>query len=150
MDAISVLLIDANQVFLRIATQILQDHYYDTLTVVGISPGNDDVIRQAQHLKPQVILLGLGQYTLTALRLIPRLRTGLPAVKIIVLGSLDIDIYRQAALEAGADGFVAKVAINSALLPTIRHVMTTPQPGSQNMPAGEDLSGLGDKLYLGD
>jgi DNA-binding NarL/FixJ family response regulator len=44
-----------------------------------------------------------------------------------VLGSLDIDIYRQAALDAGADDFVPKAAINHALLPAIQQCINKGQ-----------------------
>jgi DNA-binding NarL/FixJ family response regulator len=55
--------------------------------------------------------------------LIPRLRGVLPGVAIVVLGTLDIHAYQQAALAAGADAFVAKVALNHELLPTIRSLI---------------------------
>jgi DNA-binding NarL/FixJ family response regulator len=132
MEVISVLIVDANPAFLRIATRLLREHYQQHLQVVGTSHGEQDAIQQAQALQPCVVLLGIGQLSLKGLHLIPRLRAASPRVRIIVLGSLDISAYHQAAMEAGADAFVAKVAINSLLLPTIRRVRGLPPENGQN------------------
>jgi DNA-binding NarL/FixJ family response regulator len=122
MIPVSVLLIDANATFLRIATRLLQEYYSTELMLVGTSAGDADALQQAQTLQPRIILLGLSQHSLTALRLIPRLRAIMPDVGIIVLGALDIHAYHQAAHDAGADAFVAKVALSHNLLPTIASV----------------------------
>jgi DNA-binding NarL/FixJ family response regulator len=125
MYTIRVLLVDANLTFLRIATRLLYEYYSDDLTIVGSSTDEDDALQQARQHQPRVVLLGLGQHNLTMLQLIPRLRALVPGVVVIVLGTLDIHAYRQAALAAGADAFVAKVAINQELLPTIRSFIST-------------------------
>jgi len=46
----------------------------------------------------------------------------LPKVGIIALTVLDTNGYRQAALAAGADDFVAKASLDTDLLPAIRRV----------------------------
>lgn len=144
MPAISVLLIDSNPTFLRIAARLLQEHYHNELMLVGISSGNDDAIHKARHLAPQIILVGLSQHSLVCLRLIPHLRTAMPTAGIIVLGSLDIHAYRQAATDAGADAFIAKVAMNNALLPTIttltgRAACSSPSICTDGFSACDDL-----------
>lgn len=123
MESISIFLIDPNPGFLQITTRLLQDYYHGELTVVGSSSGRDHLIDQVQQQQPQIILLGLNQQSLASLRLIPRLRAILPRVGIIALGTLDFAVYEHAAQQAGADAFIAKAALNSALLPTIRHVV---------------------------
>jgi DNA-binding NarL/FixJ family response regulator len=120
MEPIPVFLIDSNTTFLRIATRLLLEYYQQHMHVVGSTAQYDEALQQAATLKPRVILLGVGQHSLESLQHIPRLREILPRICIIVLGSLDIDIYRQAALDAGADDFVPKAAINHALLPAIQ------------------------------
>jgi DNA-binding NarL/FixJ family response regulator len=122
MTAISVLLVDANTAFLRIAIHLFQEHYSTELQVVGSSSSETDALNQAQALNPQIMLIGISQDNLTYLRLIPRVREMLPNIGIIVLGALDISAYQQAARQAGADAFVAKVALNTLLLPTLRRV----------------------------
>jgi DNA-binding NarL/FixJ family response regulator len=146
MHTIRVLLIDANPTFLRIATRLLHEYYSNELTIVGTSEGEDDALQQAEQYQPRVVLLGLGQHNLTMLQLIPRLRTLVPGIAIIVLGTLDIHAYQQAALAAGADAFVAKVALNQQLLPTIQSLITVASDGhspdqSRQHSLGEEASG---------
>jgi DNA-binding NarL/FixJ family response regulator len=122
MTAISVLLIDANPAFLRIATRLLQEHYSTELQVIGSSSSETDALNQMRVLRPRIIVLGISQDSMRYLHLIPRIREILPNVGVIVLGALDISAYQQAALQAGADAFVARVALSTMLLPTLRRV----------------------------
>jgi DNA-binding NarL/FixJ family response regulator len=146
MHTIRVLLVDANPTFLRIATRLLHEYYSNELTIVGTSDNEDQAIQQAQQEQPRAILLGLGQHNLTMLQLIPHLRALLPGVVVIVLGTLDIHAYQQAALAAGADAFVAKVAINQELLPTIQSLTSVSHNGvppdqSRQHSLGEEAPG---------
>lgn len=122
MDAISVLLVDENPAFLRIVTRLLREYYQEQLTVVGTSLSNEGALYLACRLQPQIILMGVGQYSLAGLRLVARLRTALPTTGIVVLGSLDIRAYEQADRDAGADAFVDKVNLNRILPAVIRHI----------------------------
>ncbi len=122
MQPVSVLLIDSNPVFLRIAVGLLQDYYYNELVILGTSNGGEDALTQARTLQPDVLLLGTGLNSMRCLQIIPQVRAALPQVKIIVLGFLEAKGYRQVAIAAGADEFVLKIAINIELLATIRRV----------------------------
>ncbi len=124
-DTTTVLLIDTNTAFLNIAHRLLREYYYPHFMIVGISSSANDALSQAQQLQPGIILLGTGQHSLENLRLIPRLRLLLPSVGIIVLGSLDINIYRQLAISLGANAFIGKIALNTALLPTMQRLCAT-------------------------
>jgi DNA-binding NarL/FixJ family response regulator len=122
MQPVSVLLVDSNLVFLRIATGLLQEYYCNELIIVGTSNDGEDVLSQARTLQPDILLLGTGLNSMHYLQIIPEVQATLPQVKIIVLGFLDTKGYRQVALAAGADEFVLKIAINTDLLPAIQRV----------------------------
>jgi DNA-binding NarL/FixJ family response regulator len=65
--------------------------------------------------------LGLGDdFSLTAL---PQLRAAHPALKIIVLTSMDETLFAERVLRAGADGFVMKSALGDTLLQAVNTVM---------------------------
>jgi len=128
MFPVSVLLVDANRNFLRILTSLLQEYYHKELLIVGTALSNNEALNQVQRFNPRIMLLGLDQHSLVSLQLIPQMRVVAPDLGVVVLGSLDIDSYRQAATEAGADAFVAKVALNSELLPTIWRITGQPSP----------------------
>lgn len=121
MDTIPILVVDANPTFVRMITQGLRAYWYPEVMVVGTSLGGDDALVQARSLQPRITLLGLSQH-LVGLELIPHLHTTVPGMGIIALGPLDLSAHQQMALKAGADAFVAKTALDIALLPTIWNV----------------------------
>jgi DNA-binding NarL/FixJ family response regulator len=120
MKPISVLLVDDNPAFLRIATRFLQQH--DDLTVVGAASGGQEALTLAQDLQPDIVVIDLAMPGLNGLEAIPRLRAMLPEVGIIALTVLDTNSYREAALAAGANDFVAKVSLDTDLLLAIRRL----------------------------
>ena len=123
MKLISVLLVDDNPRFLRIATRFLQEH--DDVVVVGAAGGGEEALALAQDLQPDIVVIDLAMPGLSGLETVPRLQAMLPKVGIIALTVLDTNSYRQAALTAGADDFVPKTSLDTDLLPAIRRVAQT-------------------------
>lgn len=113
----TVLVIDTNKPFVKIVSRLLEQQA--GITTVSASSNRTGAIRQAQLYQPDIILLSIGQHTPEGLHLIPHLRSLLPNTAIVVLGSIDIETYRQAAFVAGASEFVAHADINHALLPAV-------------------------------
>jgi DNA-binding NarL/FixJ family response regulator len=120
MKPISVLLVDDNPGFLRIATRFLEQH--DDVVVVGAAGGGEEALALAQDLEPDIVLVDLAMPGLSGLETIPRLRAMLPGVGIIALTMLDTNSYRQAALAAEANDFVPKASLDTDLVPAIRRV----------------------------
>jgi two-component system response regulator NreC len=123
LTPISVLLVDNNPIFLRAASRFLETHA--EVVVVGTAAGGEEALARAQELRPQVVLIDLAMPDLPGLQAIPRLRAMLPDMGIIALTMLDTDVYRRAALAAGADGFVPKAAMHTDLLASIRRSLKT-------------------------
>jgi len=124
----TLLLVDDNPTFLRILKHFLEEHYGDEVVVVGTAGGGEEALVRAKELQPQVILLDLAMPGLSGLETIPRLRSMIPDVRIIVLTVLNAIGYREAALAAGADDFVSKEALTAELLPAIRRVASADRP----------------------
>ena len=117
----SVLLVDENLTFLRIAMRFLDMH--DDIVVVGAVSEGEEALAQVQNLEPDIVLIDIAMPDLLGgLQFISRLRAALPGVGIIALTLIGTDGYRQALLEAGVDDFVPKVAMGSDLLLAIRRV----------------------------
>jgi CheY-like chemotaxis protein len=87
---------------------------------VGTAGNGNEALEKVESLRPQVILIDLAMPGLDGLHTIPRLRSILPDVGIIVLTVFDTNGYRQAALATGGDDFVPKAVLNTDLLPDRR------------------------------
>ena len=135
MDPASVLLVDDNPTFLHILTRFLRESCQDEVVVVGTAGGGKEAMAKVQDLRPQVVLLDLAMPGMTGLDVMPCLRRMMPEVGIIALTLLNTNGYRDAALAAGADEFVAKANLHTDLLPAIRRVADSARvprvPGGQ-------------------
>jgi DNA-binding NarL/FixJ family response regulator len=76
--------------------------------IVGEAANADDAVAQAASTAPDVLLLDLNLSGRTGLEALPRLRQALPGARIVILTSGQAGDERERALEAGADGFIAK------------------------------------------
>ncbi len=121
MKPISVLLVDDNLTFLGIVTRFLQQHQ-EIAVVDGVDSGAE-ALAQAHRLRPDIVLIDLAMPQVSGMEAILRLRAAWPKMGVIALTLLDTTGYRQAALTAGADGFVAKDNLNAELLPAIHEVI---------------------------
>jgi len=128
MIPITVLLVDDNPTFLKVAVDFLMEHGRKEVGVIGQAGGGFEALSMAENLQPQVILVDLAMPDLPGLSLIPRLRKMLPEAGIIVLSMLDTKKYREAAFLVGADGFVSKADMFAHLIPTIRRVAQNRRP----------------------
>jgi DNA-binding NarL/FixJ family response regulator len=117
---IRVLLVDDSPIFLDVTKAFLQRR--SDLVVVGTVRRGEEVLSKAESLRPRIILVDLNMPGLGGLETIRRLRTMWPGVGIIAVTILDGDVYRQAALGAGADAFVSKFTLYTDLLPAIRRL----------------------------
>jgi two-component system nitrate/nitrite response regulator NarL len=123
VEPISVMLVDDNPTFLGIVTRFLQQ--YDEIDVLEGVNGGAEAVTVAHRLRPDVVLIDLAMPKVSGMEAILRLRAAWPKMGIIALTLLDTNGYRQAALTAGADDFVAKDNLNAALMPAIRRVAET-------------------------
>lgn len=119
----SILLVDDEPTFQRVATLFLQTHYRNQVEIVGTASSGEEALAQAQLLAPQVVLMDLSMPGLSGLQTIPLLRIMFPEMRVIALTLMDSESYRKAVLAAGGDGLVSKAAIHTDLMPTIRRVM---------------------------
>jgi len=133
------LLIDENPLFLRAATNFLQRQ--KKLVVLRTAAGVEAALVGARDFRPTVIVLDPSAFRLDGLGIIPRLRTVLPEVWIVVLALIDSATYREAALAVGADCFVSKSDMVTDLLPAIRRAAHSSAKDSQagELPAGSTL-----------
>lgn len=115
---ISVLIMDDNPTFLRLALLILSQH--PEVKIVGTILGGKDGLEIADRLKPDVALIDLVMPDVSGIEVISHLRETVPETGIVALTLFYEEGYREAALQAGADDFVRKDHISTELLPAIQ------------------------------
>ena len=121
MKPVSVLLVDDNPTFLNIVQRFLQNE--ENIKVIAAVENGKEALALVHQLRPDAVLIDLAMPQISGMETILRLRAAWPKIGIIALTLLDTGGYRQAALTAGADAFVAKDTLNTELLPTIERVI---------------------------
>lgn len=76
--------------------------------VVGEVSNGQELLKKAQEMKPDIIVLDIGMPVLNGLEASRRLKKILPAVKILILSMHDSEQMARAVLDAGARGYVTK------------------------------------------
>lgn len=120
MDKIRILLVDDSIPFLRAATDFLAA--CADLAVVGTARDGNEALLQAASLHPEVVLLDVHMPGLNGIEITPRLRKILPEAGIILVSIQNSEIYKDAAIAAGADDFIPKDTLINELIPAIHRV----------------------------
>jgi DNA-binding NarL/FixJ family response regulator len=117
---LTVLLVDDHEV-VREGTRKLLERAGD-LQVVGEAADGEDAVRQAQTLRPQVVLMDVRMPGLSGLEATRRIKASVPATRILVLTAYDEDQYVFPLLQAGADGYLLKTTGGRELIQAVRDV----------------------------
>ncbi|HXI32770.1 MAG TPA: response regulator transcription factor, partial [Gemmatimonadales bacterium] len=120
MSKIRVLIADDHAV-LRAGLKLLINAQPD-MEVVAEAAAGPEVIAHAQAAVPHVVLLDLSMPGAGSTQTIEQLRLVVPSARVLVLTMHDDAAYMQAALQAGASGYIVKKAADVDLLTAIRAV----------------------------
>jgi DNA-binding NarL/FixJ family response regulator len=106
--------------------------------IIGESDGQD-AVRQAEALKPDLILLDIGLPTLNGIAAARRIRRLAPASKIIFVSQESSPEVVEETLNLGARGYVVKTRVASDLIATVEAVLA----GRQFVSSGFIAAGSG-------
>ena len=116
MTRIRILLADDHTLFCNLLCDLLEPEY----EVVGSVRDGRELLKAAETLRPDVVLMDIGMPSLNGLDAGKRLKEDTPKVKLIYL-TMNNDVeYAREALQAGASAFVLKNSQPSQLLQVIR------------------------------
>jgi len=101
------------------------------MTLVGAAATGGEALERFFALSPDVVLVDLRLPDMSGFDVIKKSKAKCPNARIIVLSSHEGDVDIQRALEAGAQGYVAKGIVRGELLETIRSV----HAGKRRLPA---------------
>jgi DNA-binding NarL/FixJ family response regulator len=116
---IKTLLVDDSVTFLTVARRFLATQPVD---VMGEAQNGPAALQMARERKPALVLLDVELGDDDGLLVLRKIKA-LPAPPRVVVVTLHDQVeYREAALLAGADGFIAKREFATALKPLLQHL----------------------------
>jgi len=92
------------------------------IEVAGEASDGVDACEAARRLKPDVVLMDIRMPRLDGIAATRRILADLPATRVLILTTYDLDRYVYAALRAGASGFLLKDAPADDLVDGVRIV----------------------------
>ncbi|PYT00750.1 MAG: DNA-binding response regulator [Acidobacteria bacterium] len=119
MKRTRIILADDHTMLMDAVRNLLEPEY----DVVGTFPNGEELIRAAELLAPDIVILDVCMPTLNGLTACARLRTMLPKVKIIFLTMNQDAETAGEAFRNGANGYVLKTSAASELVAAIREVL---------------------------
>ncbi len=119
MQRTRVLLVDDHPAALRSFVRMLEEEF----EVVGTAPGGLEGVRTAADLKPDVVMLDMTMPDIDGLEVARRIRKSGSTARILFLTIHADSDYVEAALEAGAVGYVLKSRAAQDLVAAIRSAL---------------------------
>jgi DNA-binding NarL/FixJ family response regulator len=126
MPPIRIILVDDSPEFLQAAGNFLDSD--PCVQVVGRFQRAEEALEQAPKLTPDLVLMDLALPGLNGLEATRRLKQASNPPQVIILTMYDLDVYRSAAPEVQADGFVTKSEFGTCLMPLIRKLFNIEEP----------------------
>jgi DNA-binding NarL/FixJ family response regulator len=114
-------LIADDQALVRAGFRMILEAQPD-IAVVGEAAEGEAAVRQAQRLRPDVVLMDVRMPGMDGLEATRRLMGEAPGPRIVILTTFDLDEYVYAAIRAGACGFLLKDVTPEQLVAAVRSV----------------------------
>ena len=118
----------------RLTVLIVDDHFVvrsglaasleldDTIEVVGEAERGEDIVASYRQLRPQVVLMDLQLPGMSGVEATAALRAFDPTARVLIFSTFARDDEVQAALDAGALGYLQKSASRDELLTALQQV----------------------------
>jgi DNA-binding NarL/FixJ family response regulator len=120
--AVRVLIADDQTLFRTgLANLLAGDERVD---VVGQAADGEEAVDQARKLKPDVVLMDVKMPKLDGIEATRRIVEAMPAVRVLILTTLETDSQVIQALKAGASGYVLKDSSVAAIISSLISVMS--------------------------
>ena len=92
------------------------------IEVAGEAANGSEALEKVKKLQPNVVLMDIAMPIMGGLEATRRIRREFPGIKVLILTQYDDKEYVIPIIEAGASGFISKVAASSELVSGIRAV----------------------------
>ncbi|MGE5582944.1 MAG: response regulator [Bacillota bacterium] len=121
MEKIKVLLVDDQTLFVESLQTVLKTRAKD-IEVLGIAFSGQEAIDLVTKQQPDVILMDIRMANIDGVESTRKIKEKFPAIRVIMLTTVDEDQYVVEALRAGASGYLLKDIPASELIAAIRAV----------------------------
>ena len=139
-ETIRVLLVDDHEVVREGLRSFLS--LQDGLEVAGEAADGEQAVREAERLRPDVILMDLVMPRLDGVGAMRELRRRLPASRVIVLTSFADDERLMPAIQAGAAGYLLKNVAPQELARAVRAAHAGEAPPERLTPREREVLAL--------
>ncbi len=120
MSPITILLAEDHDIVREGTRQVLEKSR--DLDVIGEAGDGNEAVRLAEALRPDVLVMDVRMPRLNGLEATRRIKASHPEIRILVLSAYEDDQYVFPLLEAGADGYLLKIAKGHELVSAIHAV----------------------------
>ena len=120
--AVRVLVVDDQTLFRTGLTSLLSED--ERVDVVGQAVDGSDAVKQANRLKPEVVLMDIKMPNMDGIEATRQIVEAVPGVKVLMLTTFETDSQVIQALKAGASGYVLKDSSAAAIVSSIVAVMS--------------------------
>jgi DNA-binding NarL/FixJ family response regulator len=111
---LKIVLADDHEHFRRLLSSFLR--LQEGVEVIGEAVDGEDVLVQTERKEPDLVLMDLEMPKRDGFEATREIKRRWPKTRVIVLSAYSSDVYRRAAREYLADGFIDKNAMKEALL----------------------------------
>ena len=112
-----------DQTILRQSLRVLVEAEPD-LEVVGEADDGGEAVRQAELLRPDVVVMDVSMPQMDGVQATEAIRRAFPDVKVVILSVHETRGHVRRALQAGASGYVVKRSAAEVLIQALRAVAT--------------------------
>jgi PAS domain S-box-containing protein len=120
LRVIRILIVDDHEVVRRGVCSLLS--LDEGIEVCGEAVDGLDAVVKAQELRPDIITMDISMPNMNGLEAAREIRRIMPDVQILILTQHDVPEMMQQALNAGANGYVVKSALSTALVAALEKV----------------------------
>lgn len=98
------------------------------------STTGEEAVALVQAEPPQLIVMDIDLPGIDGLEATRQIKTLIPTIPVVILTVYDDKIHRAAAMSAGANAFLSKLAMHSELLPVLQALLVSPPEGVNSPP----------------
>jgi DNA-binding NarL/FixJ family response regulator len=112
----NVLLVEHDPLILATLRELLQSEF----TIVGVVRDGESALREAAHLRPDIVVLGISTEEPTDMTMVRRLQETSSQLRVVLLGRHEFVDFIRHAVDAGVAAYVFRSQWKADLKPALR------------------------------